>query len=85
MINRVYEIIKGKELKYQDYSGLVIGYVSDKFILATTDKTGKSFRKFDRRDTPFIEEEYKNPKFKYVWLDEADVYKQHPELRNATI
>lgn len=84
-MNRVYRVIKGKELKYHDYSGLIVGYVSDKFILATTDKTEKSFRKFDKRDIPFIEEEYKDSKFKYIWLDESDVYKQHPELRNAVI
>jgi len=84
-MNRIYEIIKGKELVYHDYKGCIVGYVSDKFILATVDKTEKGFRKFDRQDTPFIEGDYKDSKFKYVWLDENDVYKQHPELKNAVI
>lgn len=81
-MNRVYEVIKGKELKYYDYSGYVCGYTEDKFILATTDKTEKSFRKFHKGDMPFIEEGYKDVKFRYVWIDEIDVEKQHSKLKN---
>ena len=77
----VYKKLKGKELKYPLYSGVIVGYTSNKLILATTDKTDKSFRKFDKKDTPYIEELYKDSRFRYVWCDERDVYNQHPKLK----
>ena len=83
MTNRVYEIIKGKELVYSDYKGIVCGFTEDKFIIATTDKTDKSFRKLEKIDSSFIEDAYKELPYRYVYCQESDVYKQHPELRNA--
>jgi hypothetical protein len=84
-MNRAYKKIRLKSLKYHDYSGVVCGYTEDKFILATTDKTEKSFRKLDKRDSTFIEEAYRELPYRYVYCQESDVYKQHPKLRDAII
>lgn len=80
-MERIYKQIRLKELTYPDYSGVICGYVENMFILATLSKTDKSFRKFDKRAEPFIEEQYKDHKFRYVWADEAEVIKQHPEFK----
>jgi len=80
-MNRVYRKIKGRVLKYNGYEGVVCGYSHDKFILATKDKTEKSFRKFDKGETPFIEEEFKSLEYRYIWCNELDVYKQHHKMK----
>ena len=59
-MNKVYKKLRLKEVVFSDCSGVVCGYVSNRFLIAVTTKLDKSFRKFDKEDTPFIEEEYKD-------------------------
>jgi histidinol phosphatase-like enzyme len=80
-MNKVYKKLRLKEVVFSDCSGVVCGYVSNRFIIAITTKLDKSFRKFDKEDTPFIEEEYKDVKYRYVYCDERDVYKSNPKMR----
>lgn len=80
-MEKIYRKVKGRELVYAGYKGIICGYSSSKFIIATTDKTDVAFRRFDKKEEPFIEEEYKDPKFRYCWCDERDFIKQFPRLK----
>ena len=76
----IYKRIKGKSLKYESYEGVICGYSDTKLVLATLDSPGCSFRKTDK-EKMFIEEEFRDTKYRYCWANESEVYNQHPRMK----
>lgn len=81
---RIYSKLKNKVVKYPTYSGIVCGYTENRLILATEDNPRSSFRKFEKGGA-FIEEQFKDSKYRYVYADEKDVYNSNPKLKSDYI
>ena len=74
-MDRVYKELRGKVIRYDGYEGVVCGYSDGRYLAATMTKPMCSFRKKVEKDT-FIEEEYKDVKYRYFYMNEADMIKQ---------
>lgn len=71
-MEKIYLKYKGKKIN----QGILCGYTQSHFILAViTDNADKFFRKFDDKSDVFIEEEYKDSKYRYVYCNESDLTK----------
>lgn len=68
-MEKIYLKFKGKEVN----GGILCGYTQAHFILAVTSSSSSSFRKFDDKGDVFIEEEYKDSKYRYVYCNENDL------------
>jgi hypothetical protein len=70
-----YEQFKGTLVVHKSYQGIVCGYTDTHFILAVdTKETGKFFRAV-KKDI-FIEDEFKDQKYRYILEDERTIEKQ---------
>lgn len=76
----IYDKLKGKKVVFPDCEGLVCGYTENRLVIVTETHPRASFRRFDKGGG-FIEEEYKDHKFRYCYADERDVYKSNPKLK----
>ncbi len=73
-MDRVYKEMRGRVIRYDGYEGIVCGYSDGRYLAATETKPMCSFRKVDKGTT--IEEGYKDTKYRYFYLNEADFIKQ---------
>jgi hypothetical protein len=74
-MEEMYENFKGTLVVHPHYQGIVCGYTDTHFILAVeTKETGKFFRVL-KKDI-FVEEEYKDQKYRYILEDERTIEKQ---------
>ena len=81
-MEELFQLFKGTVITYPSYSGVVCGYDDSNFILAIEVKSMNVldaqkkglFRVF--KNKPFILEEYKSPRYKYMLEDERTIEKQ---------
>lgn len=78
-MERLYKKYKGRTIIHVNYTAACCGYTDSNLILATTDKPSCSFRKTDK--SMFIEESFRDVKFKYVFEDEQEFLKQYKKLK----
>jgi hypothetical protein len=57
---------------------VVCGYTNNHFILAVETKDDKNF--FRKLENPFILDEYKDSKYRYIFENESEIEKQ---IKNA--
>ena len=67
-MERLFEQFKHMLVVYPKYQGYVCGYNDAHFILAVETKDDKNF--FRKMENPFILEEYKDTKYRYIFEDE---------------
>jgi hypothetical protein len=80
-MDRVYKKIKGKTIKYDGYSGIVCGASDGKYIAATEEKPKCSFRRLDKKTDSWVEEEFKDIKYRYFYCNEWDIYMQNKRMK----
>jgi hypothetical protein len=78
-MERLFKKYRHKIVQYPDCELIIIGYDDDYLIGATKTKTQASFRKTDR--ATFIEEIYKDPHFRYLYVDESTLLQQYPKIK----
>lgn len=77
-MKEVYEKFKGTLIVHPSYQGIVCGYTDSNFLLAVeTKEIGKFFRVL-KKDF-FVEEEFKDSKYRYILEDERVIEKQLKE------
>jgi hypothetical protein len=59
---------------YPNYQGYVCGYNDAHFIIAVETKDDKNF--FRKMENPYIMDEYKDTKYRYIFEDESKLIKQ---------
>lgn len=70
-----YQRLKGLEVTHGETKGVLIGFCHDRFIGATLTSPHYSFRRLEKDS--FIEEEYKDVKYRYFYISESYVENQH--------
>lgn len=76
-MEELYKLFKGKLITYPNgVEGKIIGYVDDNLLIATEQNPTYSFRKFGKQPH-YIEEEYKDKKWRYCYLSEQTVEEQY--------
>jgi len=73
-MEKLFEQFKNMLLVYPKYQGYVCGYNDAHFIVAVETSDVKNF--FRKIESPYIMEEYKDTKYRYVFADESDILKQ---------
>lgn len=73
-MEKLFQQFKNMLLVYPKYQGYVCGYNDAHFIIAVETKDDKNF--FRKIESPYIMEEYKDTKYRYVFADESDILKQ---------
>jgi hypothetical protein len=70
-------------IHHPTYSGVVCGYNHDHFILAV-ETTSKDFSR--KLESPYIMEQYKDTKYRYVFENESEILKQmkSEQAKNVT-
>ena len=79
--DRVYKKIKGRLIQHNGYSGTVCGMCDGKYIAATLDRPSCCFRRLDKKTDSWVEDEYKDVKWKYFYVNEIEVHRQYPKLK----
>ena len=74
-MEEIYNELKGTLVVHNKYQGVVCGYAEAHFILAVESKDVKNFFRVLKNDF-FVEEEYKDSKYRYVLEDERTIVKQ---------
>lgn len=69
----IYEKYKGKEIKNNLYSGIVVGYNEDKLILAVEGNPVPSFKKLDK--DAYVEDYYRADNNRFCYSDERSIEK----------
>lgn len=72
----VFEKFKGLIVENPGYSGVVCGYTDSHIILAVETKNPIKFFRTLKKDF-YVEEEFKDPKYRYVFEDERTIEKQY--------
>lgn len=72
-MKQVFEQFKSIMIVHPNYRGYVCGYTDDHIILAVETDSKDFFRKLQN---PFIMEEYKDVKYRYILEDERELIKQ---------
>ena len=82
-MEKLFEKFKNMLVVHKNYQGRVCGYNDAHFILAVeTDDTKNFFRKLQN---PYIMEEYKDTKYRYIFEDERELIKQfRNDKKNVT-
>jgi hypothetical protein len=75
-MKQVFEKYKKMPIVHSNYKGYVCGYNDSHIILAVETKNDNFFRKLQN---PYIMEEYKDVKYRYVFEDERELIKQLKE------
>ena len=73
-MEKAFNIFKGMLVTYPTYTGYVCGFNDSHFILAVETKDDKNF--FRKIDNPYIMEEYKDVKYRYIFVNESELIKQ---------
>jgi hypothetical protein len=73
-MEKLFQQFKNMLVVYPNYQGYVCGYNDAHFIIAVETKDDKNF--FRKIESPYIMEEYKDTKYRYVFADESDILKQ---------
>ncbi len=74
-MERIYNEFKGTPVVYPKYTGIVCGFTDSHLILAVETKETSGFFRVLKKDF-FVEEPFKEAKFRYVFEDERVVEKQ---------
>ena len=74
-MEELFEIYKDLKVTYPRYSGYVCGYNPYHFILAVESKDDYFFDSITK--TIHIDDKYKDPKYKYICVDESDILIQN--------
>ena len=75
----LFKKFKGTIITHPRYTGVVCGYTNNHFILAVETKDDKNF--FRKLENPFILDEYKDSKYRYIFENESEIEKQ---IKNAS-
>lgn len=77
----IYNKYRGKKVEYPgNVEGIIVGYCDNNLIVGCDScHPSYSFRRLDK-DT-FIEDEYKESKYRYFYCTEATMIKQYPEIK----
>lgn len=83
-MENLFNLFKGFIITHPGYSGVVCGYNHDHFILAVETDDNKNF--FRKLENPYIMEEYKDTKYRYVFENESEILKQmkSEQTKNVT-
>jgi len=73
-MERLFNQYKNMLIVHPGYQGYVCGYNDAHIILAVETKDDKNF--WRKLQNPFIMEEYKDTKYRYVFEDERELVKQ---------
>lgn len=73
-MEKLFEKFKNMLVVHPKYQGRVCGYNDAHFILAVETKDDKNF--FRKLQNPYIMEEYKDTKYRYIFEDERELIKQ---------
>jgi len=73
-MEKLFEKFKNMLVVHKNYQGRVCGYNDAHFILAVETKDDKNF--FRKIQAPYIMEEYKDTKYRYIFEDERELIKQ---------
>jgi hypothetical protein len=79
-MEKLFEQFKNMLVIYPKYQGYVCGYNDAHFIVAVETRDDKNF--FRKMENPTILDEYKDTKYRYVFVDELDLLKQ---LKNGKL
>jgi hypothetical protein len=77
-MEELFELFKGALVVHDKYQGVVCGYNETHFILAIETKDAKNFFRVLKNDF-FVEDQYKDSKYRYVLEDERTIEKQIKE------
>lgn len=78
-MKQVFEKYKNMQVVHAKYKGNVCGYNDSHIILAVKTKDDKNF--WRKLENPWIMEEYKDIKYRYVFEDERELIKQSKNER----
>lgn len=69
-MDKVYQKYRLKEVTNNGYTGTLVGFSEDRFLLAAEEKDAPSysFRRLDKGS--FVEEEYRDKRFRYWYVNE---------------
>jgi hypothetical protein len=73
-MERLFNKYKNMLVVHPNYKGHVCGYNDAHFIIAVETKDDKNF--FRKIENPYIMEEYKDTKYRYIFEDESQLIKQ---------
>lgn len=77
-MEEIYEGLKGTLVVHDKYQGIVCGYTDSHYILAVETKDVENFFRVLKNDF-FVEDEYKDSKYRYILEDERTIEKQIKE------
>ena len=78
-MEKVFEKYKNMQIVHDNYKGVVCGY-NDSHIILAVESTNKDFSR--KLQNPYIMEEYKDVKYRYVFEDEKELIKQSKNESN---
>ena len=73
-MEKVFNRYKNMLVEHKNYKGKVCGYNDSHIILAVETKDDKNF--WRKLQNPFIMEEYRESKYRYVFENESELIKQ---------
>lgn len=73
-MERIYNKYKDQEVTINGFTGKLAGYSEDRFLLAAENAPSYSFRRLDKGS--FIDEKYKDSKYRYWYCNETILDKQ---------
>jgi hypothetical protein len=81
-MEKLFNLFKEVIITHSKYSGVVCGYNDSHIILAVeTDDTKNFWRKLEN---PYIIDEYKDVKYRYIFENESEILKQVNGKKNKT-
>lgn len=73
-MEKIFNQFKKMLITHDKYQGFVCGYNDSHIILAVETKDDQNF--FRKMQNPYIMEEYKDVKYRYIFEDERELIKQ---------
>jgi len=80
-MERLFNQYKNLLIVHKKYQGRVCGYTDSHFILAVETEDTKNF--WRKLQNPYIMEEYKDHKYRYIFEDEREIIKQSENVRQS--
>lgn len=80
-MERLFNQYKNMLVVHKKYQGRVCGYTDDHIILAVETKDDKNF--WRKLQNPYIMDEYKDVKYRYIFEDERELIKQSENVRQS--
>lgn len=78
-MKQIFEKYKNMQVVHDKYIGVVCGYNDSHIILAVETKDDKNF--WRKLENPWIMEEYKDTKYRYIFEDERELIKQYKNAK----